>query len=188
MALFPLGILSAGAGGGFASDYELIETYILGSAQSSVTFSSLGTYSTTYKHLQIRYSARTLESDTVSWGKLVFNGNSSNYANHSLNGFGTTLTSTASDTSTFMTMRSAFAGNTDTANSFGPGIIDILDPYSTTKNTTVRVFSGNASSYTRVNLNSGGWFDTASITSIQLAPYAAVNLGTGSRFSLYGLK
>jgi hypothetical protein len=52
---FPLGILSAaGAGGGVAGDYELISSEILGTTAASVTFSSLGDYSSTYKHLQIR--------------------------------------------------------------------------------------------------------------------------------------
>jgi hypothetical protein len=79
--LIPFGILSAaGAGGG----YELIETQILGSDAASVTFSSLGSYSSVYKHLQLRWTARTTRVATETQIFLRTNSNNSaNYSSHS---------------------------------------------------------------------------------------------------------
>ena len=45
---FGLGFFAT-AGAGAAGSFDLLETQVLGSAQASVTFSSLGTYSN-YKH------------------------------------------------------------------------------------------------------------------------------------------
>jgi hypothetical protein len=169
------------------SNEYLIATTVLTADTPSVTF-DVSSFAGVYKHLQIVYSVRTSESDTLSWGKLRFNGATSGYANHSLNGFGgNTITSTGIDSTDAIGMRSAFSAANDVANSFCPGIIDILDPYNTSKNTTIRVFSGNPGSTTRVNLNSGFWNSTASITSIQLYPFGGQNLVSGSRFSLYGV-
>jgi hypothetical protein len=84
MSLFPLGILSAAGAGGVGATYELIESQILGSNQSSITFSSLATYASTYKHLQIRAagkgSGNSFEETNVN---LRFNGDTgSNYSAH----------------------------------------------------------------------------------------------------------
>jgi hypothetical protein len=73
--LIPFGILSAaGAGGGVAGDYELISSEILGTTAASVTFSSLGDYSSTYKHLQIRAVVRHSAADNENYTTITFNG------------------------------------------------------------------------------------------------------------------
>jgi hypothetical protein len=180
--LIPLGFL-AGSGGGVDTDYELIESVILGSSQSTITFSSLGAYSSTYKHLQIRATAR--KSNTDNTQLIRFNGDTaSNYAVHFIYGNGSIVQS-ASGTSATAIVNYPFAGSGYTANAFGVYVMDILDAFSTTKNKTIRQLS--ALSNTEIQLVSGLWINTASLTSITLTS-ASGDLVAGSRFSLYGIK
>jgi hypothetical protein len=179
--LIPLGILAGS--GGVAGSYELIATEILGSAQSSVTFSSLGDYSSIYKHLQIR--AVTKQTTTGGQNlRIQLNGDSgSNYAWHYLLGNGSSVSSSGGASANF-----AFAGNLPHANQtsqFGAIVLDLLDPFSTTKNKTLRAL--NAESSTNIWLASGLYMSTSSTTSITLFSGSG-NLTAGSRFSLYGVK
>jgi hypothetical protein len=185
MTLSALGIFSAaGAGGGVAlSDYELIETYILGSSQSAVTFSGLGAYASVYKHLQIRSVERQSNSVVESRGVLSING-SAGSRSHYLIGTGSSVLS-ADEGAGSMPFYSP--GANDVANNFAGRVTDILDPFSTTKNKTVRNTCGfTSSSFNRIFLQSGLWASTASVTSITFT--SAANYVAGSRFSLYGIK
>ncbi len=187
---FPLGILSAaGAGGGAVGDYELIETQILGSSQTGITFSSLATYASTYKHLQIRYTARSSISGTQDGGTGIrLNGDSgSNYSSHNLIGNGSTVSSNAFTSQTYM-FSQTINGNTSAADAFGAGVIDLLDCYSTTKNKTLRWLNGFTGSVSGIRLGSGAWLNTASVTSITIDARDGNSYLTGSRFSLYGIK
>jgi hypothetical protein len=192
MALFPLGILSAaGAGGVVAEDYELIETQILGSSQASVTFSSLGTYSSTYKHLQIRATVRDsfTGADTARLG-MRFNGDSSaNMVAHGLFSRGSSVVSfgVTGDTAIRIVQDTPTASFV-TANTFAGVVIDILDPFSTTKFKTVRSMAGFSANHNFIGLGSGLWRDTSSTTSLTLLSVSGTLLLTGSRFSLYGIK
>jgi len=181
--LIPFGVLSAaGAEVGVAGAYELITTEILGSAQASITFSNLGDYSSTYKHLEIRYTARTARAATDDDLLISFNGITTDYYRHQLYGGETSAAQSfanASRTVGFTT------GATSTTGNFGAGVLQILDAYAT-KNKTVRSFNGGTN-LNRVFLLSNGWFNTASITSIALSG-ANGNLVAGSRFSLYGIR
>ena len=185
MALFPLGILSAaGAGGADLDSYELIETQILGSNQASITFSNLGDYASTYKHLQIRSVAKSGTSNSAIF--LYFNADeASNYNWHSLVGTGSAVESGAA---------APFAGifiaglPPSSVTGFNGSVCDILDPYSTTKNTTLRSFAGNVEGEFRgVVLYGGAWRNTAAITSIKLGSGGGI-LAANSRFSLYGIR
>jgi hypothetical protein len=187
MALFPLGILSA-AGAGFSSDYELISTSLISSPTASVTFSSLGDFASTYKHLQIRAVAK----DAFTGGAagdfyLTFNGAGSNYRDHYLRGNGTTVASGSFGYTTVIAAGDMVSSSAGNANRFGAYVIDILDFASTTKNTTTRTLSGYlADGANTIFLSSGAYFVTNAITSINLRSNA--NLVAGSRFSLYGIK
>jgi hypothetical protein len=87
-----------------------------------------------------------------------------------------------------MAMAQVARGNS-TASSFGAGVIDILDPFSTTKNKTLRGLGGITSSEaTNIALRSGSWASTSAVTSITCLPFSADNWVAGSRFSLYGIK
>jgi hypothetical protein len=187
--LIPLGFL-AGSGGEEGSTFELIESVILGSSQSSVTFSSLGTYASAYKHLQIRLTTRTSGGTTNEDTFLRVNGDTgSNYTWHQIYGDnGGSIEALAYPNSTSMNpMVTAAASNTSTI--FSQGIIDLLDAYSTTKNKTMRSIAGHNGSTgaSYMLFRSGVWRNTSSITSLTLAPSAG-NFVTGSRFSLYGIK
>jgi len=185
--LIPFGVLSAAAGVEAGATYELIESAILTSNESSVTFSNLGTYSSTYKHLQIRLAARASRSEQNDGVLVRFNADTgNNYANHYLEGTGSSVFSGASTSRSNINAMAITAANA-TSNAYGGGVMDILDPYSTTKNTTIRALSGVASNYNLITLNSGFWNNTASITSITLLPFTA-NFVSGSRFSIYGVR
>jgi hypothetical protein len=185
MTLSALGIFSAAGAGGVQGDYELIETNILGSAQSSITFSSLATYASTYKHLQIRIAARaTVANPTAGIISRLNADSGSNYNGHFLLGNGSSVSSGTTGTTT-SALTGVISAASATANAFGAVIIDLLDPYSTTKNKTFRTLGGSASA--RIDLHSALWINTSSITSWQLLPDGG-NFATGSRFSLYGIR
>jgi hypothetical protein len=180
--LIPFGILSAAGSG---SDYELIETQILGTAAASVIFSGLGAYANAYKHLQVRAVIRSVRAAADDQITLRLNGDTgSNYAWHRLLGNGSAVSSTGA-TSTATPQLGSVPANTATASMFGALVVDLLDPYSTTKNKTVRSFNGFAGSW--VALHSVFHNSTSAISSIELIGQNA-NIAIGSRFSLYGIR
>jgi hypothetical protein len=193
MALFPLGILSAaGAGGAPAgpSDYELITTEILGTSQASVTFNNLGDYSSTYKHLQVRVVSRSNRGAVFEDTLLRFNGSTSDYASHWLEGANGVVPSSNQGTSNSrMYIFGGTNGNNATANAFGATVIDILEPFNTTKNKIIRHLSGRIPESSQgVSFGSGLWVNTSSVTSFTILPDGGSAWVAGSRFSIYGIK
>jgi len=170
-----------------ASDYDLLETTVLTADTASVSFTSLNsTYGSTYKHLQIRITARTDESDTAGFLLLRINNDSgSSYARHVLYGTGSSVLAFGRANETFIGLNRTAASNSVT-NAFGGIVADILDPFSTSKNTTVRALGGYDEGF--VALNSGAFFNTSAVNEINILPGDASNIVTGSRFSLYGIK
>jgi hypothetical protein len=184
--LIPLGFLAGS--GGVEGDFELIETQILSSSQASITFTGLGSYSAVYKHLQIRAATRTSRTG-FSNGliSLRFNGDTtSSYATHQLTGNGSSVASYASSSQTSILYALTGASADTATNGFGGAVLDILDPFSTTKNKTTRSISGVATG--AIEIDSGLYYKTDSITSITLLGISSTNLLSGSRFSLYGIK
>jgi hypothetical protein len=177
---FPLGILSAaGAAVVDTGAYELISSTILGGTAASVTFSSLGDYSSTYKHLQLR----VVYADSSSSSTLRFNADTgSNYSMHQLYGDGSSVGSNgnSSQTSIFLPL------TTNLSNQYGAYITDILDFGSTTKNKTIKSLGGYASTGPYIMIRSGAYLSTSAVTSITIT--GAGGLLAGSRFSLYGIK
>jgi hypothetical protein len=190
MTLSALGIFSAAGAGGVQGDYELIQTQIVsGSSTSSVLLDNLGTFSSTYKHLQVRATVRT--DNAALWGTMSvrLNGDSgSNYSVHRLWADGTVYSTSAPTTSSII--NDFVAGNTSPTGSFAATVIDLLDTFSTTKNKTARLFTGRlvGTGETAVALTSGHWRNTSSITSVTFAPINGTNFIAGSRFSIYGLR
>jgi hypothetical protein len=187
MSPAPIGIFAV-AGAGVAGSYDLLATTILTTTTASVTFSSLNTLAAGYQHLQIRMVSRqALAAGGHGQVYVRFNGDGAgNYSHHALLGNGSSVSSFASANATF-----ALGGlspyNNEAANAFMPSVIDILDPFETTKNTTIRALSGAPTSGNNtIQLSSGAHRNTAAVTSITIAVFN--QFITGSRFSLYGLK
>lgn len=181
--LIPLGFL-ASASGGVDSDYELIESVVLGSAQSNVTFSSLGSYSSTYKHLQVRTTARMTTGSSFGLRTQLNADTGTNYTHHLLYGNGTSMVSAVSAGNNYA-LTGLSAASTSPTSVFSSAVIDLLDPYSTTKNKTFRTLTGVVS--TGIHFHSGIWMSTSSVTSWKLFPESG-DWAIGSRFSLYGIK
>lgn len=180
--LIPFGILSAaGAGGEVGTPaYEHIATAVPSGV--SVTFSSIPQ---DYKHLQIRYVAKSTGQFNTTM-IINFNGNTSAvYARHYLRGANTSVTSAAATSVTFVQALESVSSNV-VASAVSAGIFDILDYSNTTKNTTIRGLFGSDTQPPSINLLSGLFNNTAAITSIKLDNQATMN--TISRFSLYGIR
>lgn len=144
----------------------------------------------TYSSLQIRGISRRADAGTViSTDTLRFNGDAAaNYTTHNLIGNGTSVTASGNGGATEIVF-SRGAGATATAGIYGAAIADIHDYASTTKNKTVRSFTGfnlNASG-SNIYLYSGVWLSTSAITSITIYPNGNT-IAAGTTFALYGMK
>jgi len=179
-----LGILnSQAAAAGGAGAYDLLETTVLASSASSVTFTGLGSYSD-YTHLQIRYVTQATSTSDIFLRMNADTG--SNYAYHWLQGTGSTVSSVGASSQNHIRVFGADAN--PGGDVFAPGVIDILDFSSSSKNTTTRTLAGRNATANRIFLLSGLYNDTSAVTSISLTEGSTGNFVTGSRFSLYGIK
>lgn len=166
------------------SAYDLLETQVLTSSASSVTFTGLDSYSD-YKHLQIR--AVTKGSHTSFDETSLFRLNSdsgSNYAAHRLQANGSTVFSngyTSQTSGRFGILSGSNGGNLG----WSATVWDLMDFSNTSKYKTSRSLSGMKDAASIVLMNSALWMNTAAVTSIEIIPNAG-NYLTGSRFSLYG--
>jgi hypothetical protein len=175
------------AGGG---DFESIATVTVGSGgAASIEFTSIPS---TYQHLQVRMIATGARSDGNP-GWWVVNGEfnsdtGNNGSSHNLWGNG--ATTGADGTTSTKVQVGTVNGYSSDSTTLCANIIDILDYASTTKNKTVRHFSGaDRNGAGHVALGSGLWMNTNAITSIKIVPDSGL---TGFRryttAALYGVK
>jgi hypothetical protein len=167
--------------------FHHLETVRLSSNAATVEFTNLARYSD-FQHLQLRYAVRSTRAQVNSGLFMRFNGDTANnYVVHQLIGTGSSVSSTAS-TARSTTLALPIPAANATASAFGAGVVDLLDPFETTKNTTIRGLGGIASSFNELQLASGLWLNTAALTSITLVAILSDQWVSGSRLSLYGLK
>lgn len=184
----PLGFKQFAAAGYNQSDYESIQTVVVGSGgQSTVSFTSIPS---TYKHLQIRSMSKTNTTATSNTGWILrFNSDTgANYAWHQIYANGS-VTNPQSATSTDKIYVAYIAANVSSTNMFGGTILDVLDYASTTKAKTIKALSGtdrNGSGL--INLDGGAWFSTSAVTRIDLTDWEGGNFMEYSHFALYGIK
>lgn len=168
----------------FTSDYDLLTTQVISGTQSSVTFSNVDTtYGGIYQHLQLRVSARTSPSEHCTQLKLTLNG--TDLAGRNFLSTGGSVLGEYYTTEKIMLW---VAGSASSSDDFAGGFIDILDPFETGKNTTVRAMSGMIGSTIRFGMASGALFSTSAISTIALSDRQGGNFLNGSQVSLYGLK
>jgi hypothetical protein len=172
------GALTAG------SSFESIAT-VVGSDQSQIIFSSIPS---TYKHLQIRGGGRnTGSSSSTDNFYMRFNDDSgNNYTTHWMEADG--ANATGSNVSPWtLQLFGQMPATTATANIFGATIADIQDYSSSSKNTTVRYFTGNDRNGSgQIFAGSSSWMNTSAISKITIL--CSNNFAVGSVFSLYGIK
>jgi hypothetical protein len=165
-------------------DYESIQTIPVGvGGTSTITFSSIPS---TYKHLQIRYnSSFSTTGSSDSFLTARFNSDTaSNYNSHYVlgDGSGGSVGSSSSGNATNCWFGVTTSGNTGV---FQGNVIDILDYASTSKNKTIRVFSGSDRNGNGVIVHASAlWMNTAAMNSIVISG----SISQYSHFALYGIK
>ena len=173
---------SGGAAGGGAA-YESIASATGTGSSGTITFSSIPS---TYASLQIRGVNIPAGNN---WFAVRFNSDTaSNYAWHYLSADGSTNTVVAGSGAS-KNQIDCWSYQYPDATNGQPFIIDIHDYASTTKNKTLRMFTGreNNSTSSSVDIRSGLWRSTSAITSITMFLDAG-NYSTNTRFALYGIK
>ena len=157
--------------------YTPIATTTLGSAQSSVTFSSLGSYT----DLVIVANVQGVSGANLA---IQFNGDTgSNYSSTILDADGTTAYSRRFTSST--SARLDYYGYVPSSG-FNLEIINVMNYGNSTTYKTVVSRAGQAT--TGVAATVGLWRNTAAITSVTLLLVApSTNINTGSSFTLYGI-
>jgi len=170
----------------FPSDYELLETVVLASDTEGLIFENI---SQDYKHLEIRWVAKSNSTGASTTDLLTRLNNSSisGQAYHSLTGNGSSVTSSAVSSTTLISVGEMDQNSTNT-NIWSSGVISLLDYASTSKNKTVRAFTGTLSNDEYVQLNSGLFPSTNAVTGLAFLASGSDLFLTGSRFSLYGIK
>lgn len=158
--------------------YTPIATTTLGSAQSSVTFSSLGSYTDIF----LRVTA-TNDTPATSNMQLRFNGDTgTNYSYTRLLGNGSSASSSNGANQTAM----AFAYYADDPNDFGVMEANIQNFSNTT--TYKPVISRGSVATVMVSAYVGTWRSTAAITSITILNSSGVNFKAGSTFTIWGIQ
>jgi len=168
--------------------YDSLATVTVGAtAVSSITFAGIPS---TYKHLQVRYLARTSRSAGSEDLMMQFNSDTgSNYSFHYMIGTGSgTPAAGGAGTQTFMYIPTT-TSSTATASIFGAGIVDILDYANTNKYKTMRTLGGeDRNGSGTVALESGSWQNTNAISTVTLKTISSNNFVEYSSFALYGVK
>ena len=162
---------------------------------TSITFSSIPQ---TYQHLQIRMMTRDAFSTfggNYDLALQVNNVTASVYTRHVLQGNGTTASASGGAASTSMNLSRTgmWSGSPVPSNTFAVALIDIQDYSSTSKNKTIRYFSGGDFNSTSgdapggVALGSGLYIQTTAISSITIFGASSAFV-SGTTFALYGIK
>ena len=160
-----------------ATTYEPIATTTLGSAASSITFSSIPS---TYTDLRLIVTGTPA---AASRGSLVFNGDTAtNYSRTTLNGDGTTATSSRATSAAYILL-----GLTDSA-AIQFWQSDIFSYAGSTNKTVLGIVSSdnNGSGFTTSQV--GLWRSTSAITSVTFKTYDGANFNAGTTATLYGIK
>lgn len=185
-----LGVVASGISGNLytpTGSFYSIATAVGTGSSGTISFPSIPS---TYSHLQIRFSARSTYNGPLNQLEMQINGDTgTNYVPyHLLYGDGSGIGSVAS-TATNRIVFNDIPAATSLANTFMPGIIDILDYTNTNKYKTVKILYGrdfNGSG--QMMFGSGMWMSTSTISSLSIYLTGGGNFNSYSQFALYGIK
>jgi len=163
-----------------ASTYEPIATNTLGSAASSITFSSI---SSAYTDLRIVLTAAGSASEQVY---MQFNGDTgTNYSQTYLQGNGGTAESLR-QTSVAYIFAGRMADSVYGSSMRGLTTINIFSYAGSTNKTTLSEGNNDTNGQGLVSRHVGLWRNTSAITSVKLYPSTG-NFTTGTTATLYGI-
>jgi len=171
----------------FPGYFESIATNILGSNQTTISFSSIPQI---YTHLQVRVTARMNRADNADNITVIFNSDSgSNYSWHNMRGDGTSPGTENSGSNASLICINDITANSATSSIFGTATIDILDYRNGSKYKSLRALAGNDRSGSGgVNISSGSWRSYNAITTITFGALYGSGILAGSHFALYGIR
>jgi len=157
--------------------YEPIATQtVSGSSTGTVTFTSIPS---TYTDIVVVINAGYLsDSRDVTW--TVNNDGGSNYSQTSLQGDGTSATSSRN------TSLAKFYTNCLTHPNYGVGVIHLMNYANTTTYKTALSRAGTTANVTQANIHL--WRSTAAINRLDFFPNVSGNFLSGSTFTIYGIK
>ena len=181
------GILASGISGHlFSSNYYSIATITI--SGSSTTYATFNSIPSTYTHLQLRYTARSLRAAYTDSLFVEVNGDTTNYYSHGMFGNGTTAGSYSDNGNP--NVIGIIASSSSLSNIFGSGVADFLDYTNTNKYKTIRSLSASDTNNNGggANFRSSTWPNTAAINSLSIFTNSGSNLASGSTFALYGIK
>jgi hypothetical protein len=178
-----LGIIASQNYPRVTNSYESIATVTLGSAQSTISFSSIPS---TFKHLQIRGIVRDAGGNGEYKIELNSDTTATNYYGHVLYGDGSGVYASGGNNNTVAPI--PYSGLT--ASVFGANVMDILDYSDTNKYKTLRTLNGYDTNTTTgfIGLYSKLWKNTAAVNAITLRVVGGTNFAQYSSFALYGIK
>ena len=168
--MFPIQMVSVGAAGA-----------------STISFTSIPS---TYKHLQVRISAkntRTGENSASVFFQINSDTSTSNYTTHYLRGDGSTRSSFGAATGSY-TGLSGESPSADLTSNLGVMIYDFIDYTNTNKYKTIRSINGyDANGSGSIYLSSNLWLNANAISTIQFT-VPGYSWAQNSKFALYGIK
>jgi len=167
--------------------YDALATVTVPSGgASSITFSAIP--QTGYSHLEIRGIGKTTNASAAYIIMQINNdATTSDYYWHYLSGNGSSASAGNGNGFSGVVLNNTLPAS-GTTNVFGAVLTEILDYSSVNKNKTIRSLLGfDANGSGTIEMDSSGWFQTASINSLTLTPSAG-NFAQFSQFSLFGIK
>ena len=168
------------------STYKKIASTTLGSAASSVTFSSIAG---TYTDLVLVITGNNTATG-YGWGLQYNSDTAANYSWTMIEGSGSSATSSRGGGAGTTGQSIYFVSNQGISNSLSNAIISIQNYSNTTTYKSNLIRQNNPSSTTFPGLSAvvGSWRNTAAINSITLmVPGAGTTIASGTTLSLYGI-
>lgn len=158
--------------------YEPLATTTLGTAQSTITFSSIsGSY--TDLRLVLTGAANTTG---IFWGLQFNSDTATNYSYTLIQGNGSTASSARSTNGTFT------LANYNSITSISNAVCDIMNYAGSTFKTVLMSYSGDANGSGTVQRSVGLYRSTSAITSITVTTTSSDKFGVGTTATLYGIK
>jgi hypothetical protein len=166
------------------SSYIALSSQTLGSATSSITFSSIPTTANGKTLRDLIVIAQTTADPNFERILLTFNGDTgANYSDVSGFAQDTTVSSTTGNGNTSIRLLNGgdVSGSTRTTL-----ILQIHDFAQTNKHKSVLYRMNRTTHF--VGMGAGRWANTGAVSSLTLQAFSSRNFETGSTFSLYGIE